>query len=319
MAARTRHCAHLLSCDLAVAQDVPVAGTHVKSAAHVRALLLECGGGRGIRVVRAQEDIEEAFKRCMGESPAGQLFPEKAPSGPDGCISRSRSWAMPRRRGHLCELQHRFSRRSLRWRPPPPSTKPRNPVEPYSPPRRRWHSTFEYLVNFHTGERVFLEINPRIQVKHAVTACPLYHHPRVPRHHPSLHGPPQSCAIQLRLTAEDPAKDFRLSAELHRVARGAWGACRCVAFRCALLRGHRGLSAVGEDRGGARAGFGETTQRAVRACGRRVWGTITRRGVKMNGVGSGRWWRTVLGKGEARYDVVGEGAVGCGANLEGGA
>ncbi|KZP24379.1 hypothetical protein FIBSPDRAFT_929893 [Athelia psychrophila] len=120
--------------------------------------------------------------------------------------------------------------------------------------------TFEYLVNFHTGERVFLEINPRIQVKHTVTAeiasldlvriwLVLFTTILA-----SLDitlasiSPPQSCGVRLRLTAEDPAKDFRLSAELHRVARGAWCPRRCVAFR--------GLFAVGEDRGGARAGFG---------------------------------------------------------------
>ncbi|KZP24347.1 hypothetical protein FIBSPDRAFT_856944 [Athelia psychrophila] len=117
MAARVRHCAHLLSCDLAVVQDVPVTPStraFVKDGTRYPAMIkaLDCGGGRRTRVVRAEEDIEEA---CMGESPAGQLFPEKALSGPDGCISRPRSWAMPRRRGHLCELQcsvqRRFSRR----------------------------------------------------------------------------------------------------------------------------------------------------------------------------------------------------------------
>ncbi|KZP13523.1 hypothetical protein FIBSPDRAFT_897303 [Athelia psychrophila] len=223
MAARTRHCAHLLSCDLAVAQDVPVApGTHVKSAAHVRALLLDCGGGRGIRVIRAEEDIEEAFKRCIGESHAGQLFPEKALSGPDGMhievhiLAAAVFQKVVEVNGALHHL--------------PPS----HEIQLSPAPRldEDGTGTFEYLVNFHNGERVFLEINPRILVKHTVTACPLYHHPRVPQHHPSLHGPPQSCALQLRLTAEDPAKDFRLSAELHRVARGAWGARRYVAFRC---------------------------------------------------------------------------------------
>ncbi|KZP13519.1 hypothetical protein FIBSPDRAFT_960440 [Athelia psychrophila] len=37
---------------------------------------------RRIRVVSAEEDIEEVFKRCMGESPSGQLFSDKALSVP---------------------------------------------------------------------------------------------------------------------------------------------------------------------------------------------------------------------------------------------
>ncbi|KZP24385.1 hypothetical protein FIBSPDRAFT_951157 [Athelia psychrophila] len=127
--------------------------------------------------------------------------------------------------------------------------------------------TFEYLVNFHTGGWVFLEINPRTQVKHTVTerksrasvscasSLSSLPSPSRPSTSPWPPWPPQSCAIHLRLTAEDPAKDFRLSAELYRVARGAWGARRYVAFRCALLRANRGLFAVGEDRGGTRAGF----------------------------------------------------------------
>ncbi|KZP24357.1 hypothetical protein FIBSPDRAFT_951124 [Athelia psychrophila] len=35
-------------------------------------------GGHGIPVVSAEEGAEEAFKRCMDESPSGQLFSENA-------------------------------------------------------------------------------------------------------------------------------------------------------------------------------------------------------------------------------------------------
>lgn len=68
----------MLSRDLAVAQGVPVArGAHVKSAGDVRAFAqgtvrypvmikaLDGGGGRGIRIVSAEEGVEEAFKRYV--------------------------------------------------------------------------------------------------------------------------------------------------------------------------------------------------------------------------------------------------------------
>ena len=43
---------------------------------------LDGGGGRGIRVVSKAEDVEEAYKRCLGESPSKQVFVEKALTGP---------------------------------------------------------------------------------------------------------------------------------------------------------------------------------------------------------------------------------------------
>lgn len=68
----------MLSRDLAVLQGVSVAlGKRVSSTAHVRAFIdsgvgypvmikaLDGGGGRGIRVVSAEDGIEEAFKRCF--------------------------------------------------------------------------------------------------------------------------------------------------------------------------------------------------------------------------------------------------------------
>lgn len=47
--------------------------------------------------------------------------------------------------------------------------------------------TFEYLVNAHSGEWVFLEINPRIQVEHTVTGTymreshPILSYPKIAR------------------------------------------------------------------------------------------------------------------------------------------
>ncbi|KZP24412.1 hypothetical protein FIBSPDRAFT_951177 [Athelia psychrophila] len=86
--------AHLLSRELAISNGVSVVpGTHVKSAAHGPAFvkdgvrypaMIKAAGRRGrrIRVVSARECDEEAFKRYIDESPTGQVFSEKALSGP---------------------------------------------------------------------------------------------------------------------------------------------------------------------------------------------------------------------------------------------
>ncbi|KZP24438.1 hypothetical protein FIBSPDRAFT_929917 [Athelia psychrophila] len=306
----------------------PVApSTRVKSAVHVRAFVkdgtrypvmikaLDCEGGREIRVVRAEEDIEEALKRfvrikfkdsctsanwdqfrCIGESPAGQLFPEKALSGLDGCISRSRSWAMPQSRGHLCELQcsvqRRFSRRLPRWRAPPS-----HQIQ-LSPARRLDEDgtgTFEYLVNFHTGEWVFLEINPRIQVKHTVTER---------KSRASV-----SCASSLRFSITLASLDITLASMApHKAAPYICASLLKTPPRTSvsplssivwpegrgtrvdtwlsgalLHRGNRGLFAVGEDCGGARAGFGGGDAEGGACLRETSIGNDDEEGLKMNG------------------------------------
>ncbi|KZP10368.1 hypothetical protein FIBSPDRAFT_938080 [Athelia psychrophila] len=65
--------ADTISRDLAVAQGIPVEG-------HMR----------GMGVVSAEEGVEEAFKRCLGESPYAQLFAAKALSGSGGSTLRRR-------------------------------------------------------------------------------------------------------------------------------------------------------------------------------------------------------------------------------------
>ncbi|KZP15965.1 hypothetical protein FIBSPDRAFT_958320 [Athelia psychrophila] len=44
---------------------------------------LDGGSGRGIRVVSAQEGVEEALKRCAGETQSGRFPSQKALSGPE--------------------------------------------------------------------------------------------------------------------------------------------------------------------------------------------------------------------------------------------
>jgi len=85
----------MLSRELAISLNIPVAaGQRVSSADSVHSFAnqpgvsypvmikaLDGGGGRGIRVVAAEDGVEEAFKRCLGESPSRQVFVEKALTG----------------------------------------------------------------------------------------------------------------------------------------------------------------------------------------------------------------------------------------------
>lgn len=102
----------ILSRELATSLNVKVAsGTRVSSSTDVHHFAqrigypvmikaLDGGGGRGIRIVRAGDEVEEAFKRCprvllkttssvvlilflrcLGESPSKQVFAEQALTG----------------------------------------------------------------------------------------------------------------------------------------------------------------------------------------------------------------------------------------------
>ena len=80
----------MLSRELATSLNINISpGTRAFSASDVLAFAqnegfpvmikaLDGGGGRGIRIVLKPEDVEEAFKRCLGESPSRQVFAEKA-------------------------------------------------------------------------------------------------------------------------------------------------------------------------------------------------------------------------------------------------
>ncbi|KZP12838.1 hypothetical protein FIBSPDRAFT_148493 [Athelia psychrophila] len=140
---------------------------------------LNGGGRRGMRVISAEEGVEEAFKRfveirasctyadadhfrCMGESPS---CVEKALPGPgwkhievqivgDGAGDVVHLWERE------CSVQRRFQNVVER-----PSPSPGNPVEYLLAPsvnmalawRYQGVGTFEYLVNSRTGKQVFLE------------------------------------------------------------------------------------------------------------------------------------------------------------------
>ncbi|KAJ3513150.1 hypothetical protein NLJ89_g3111 [Agrocybe chaxingu] len=238
----------MLSRDFAMSLNINIApGTRVSSASDVRSFAkaagvgypvmikaLDGGGGRGIRVVESEEGVEEAFKRCLGESPSKQVFAEKAFTGPgwkhievqvigDGTGAVNHFWERE------CSVQRRFQKIVEMA----PSGLSRKAVQPLidaslklaSHLKYKGLGTFEYLVNAVTNSWIFLEINPRVQVEHTITEevtdvdlvrvqLLLFSSSRFSLASLSLSNPPpppSSFAVQLRLTAEDPARGFQLA------------------------------------------------------------------------------------------------------------
>ncbi|KZP24356.1 hypothetical protein FIBSPDRAFT_951123 [Athelia psychrophila] len=143
---------------------------------------------------------------------------------------------MPREAWRLCELQcseqWRFQR-VVKIEPDKLHLSPTHLLD------EDGTGTFEYLANLQTAQWVF-EMNPRIQVEHTATeeltnldlvrAQLLFSFATLASLDltPASIGPRQGCSVQLRITADSPTKDFRLSAgailaQLHRVAQGARG------------------------------------------------------------------------------------------------
>lgn len=192
------------------------------------------GGGRGIRLVCKDEELDNAVDRAIGESPSRTVFVEKAAVDRfhhvevqvigDGTGQVRHLWERD------CSVQRRFQK-----------------VVEYAPvvSRRsdlmgqvidsalriagsiRYESlgTFEFLVSDQKDEFYFLEINPRLQVEHtiteSITGVDLVQTQLLLAQGHSLHQlglhpisvqdpPPQSFSIQLRLCAEDPNNNFSL-------------------------------------------------------------------------------------------------------------
>jgi acetyl/propionyl-CoA carboxylase alpha subunit len=143
------------------------------------------GGGRGLRVVRSADEVEEAWTRCRSEATAafgcGDLYVERL-------LPRARhvevqvlgdfSGAVAHLGERECSLQRRYQK-LVEVAPAP--------VLPGSVRERLWAcavriaeevrfdnvGTFEFLVDVEAldgaTEPVFLEVNPRLQVEHTVT------------------------------------------------------------------------------------------------------------------------------------------------------
>ncbi|UPX20381.1 Pyruvate carboxylase [Ascochyta rabiei] len=194
------------------------------------------GGGRGIRLIRTEEQLASSVKRAVEESPSKQLFAEKAAVDGfrhvevqiigDGSGNVTHLWERE------CSIQRRYQKvvelapsivsdRKLIARVIEDALKLARSVHYFS------LGTFEFLVNPDTKEHYFLEVNPRLQVEHTITesismtdlvkaqlllaqgasleTCGLPTTVRNPEE------PPPSHSIQLRITAENVESDWSLS------------------------------------------------------------------------------------------------------------
>ncbi|KAI9929862.1 hypothetical protein AWENTII_003690 [Aspergillus wentii] len=193
------------------------------------------GGGRGIRLVRDDGELESSVDRAIGESPSHTVFVEKAAVDGfhhievqvvgDGTGQVRHLWERD------CSAQRRFQKIV---ECAPALTSDRNLVGKViesalrmaSTIRYRSLGTFEFLVNAERSEFYFLEINPRLQVEHTITesitgidlvqtqlllaqGCSLQQLDLYEAK--SDDSPPtRLSSIQLRLCAEDPNNKFSL-------------------------------------------------------------------------------------------------------------
>ncbi|KXN80936.1 Pyruvate carboxylase [Leucoagaricus sp. SymC.cos] len=261
----------MLSRNLAVSLDVQVApGDRVLSSNDVRSFAaregvgypimikaLDGGGGRGIRVVKDASEVDEAFKRCMGESPSRQVFAEKALTGwkhieiqiiGDGTGAVNHCWerecSVQRRHVYstinAVTLSNAFFVRFQKIVEVAPSRLPRHAIQLLVNAslkiaghlKYKGLGTFEFLVNASTYQWVFLEINPRVQVEYTITGMTLLssvanYSNTFSLSSLSLNTPPPIpifTAIQLRLTAENPENSFLLSSGIINNSELQWPA-----------------------------------------------------------------------------------------------
>ncbi|KAH6176293.1 hypothetical protein HBI68_061050 [Parastagonospora nodorum] len=194
------------------------------------------GGGRGIRLIRSEDQLASLVRRAVEESPSKQVFAEKAAVDGfrhieiqiigDGTGNVTHLWERE------CSLQRRYQK-VIELAPSMVSDREliakvtENALRIAREVRYFSLGTFEFLVNPTSGEYYFLEVNPRLQVEHTITEsismtdivqaqlllaqgakldqCGLPNAERDPRIPPAAHS------IQLRVTAENVQSDWSLS------------------------------------------------------------------------------------------------------------
>ncbi len=138
------------------------------------------GGGRGMRAVRSVEDIADAYARCQAEARAAfgddRLYVERL-------IQRARHIEVQvigdgRVVSHLWERDCTLQRRNQKLLEiaPSPNLHPRlrgailaAAVRLAEAVNYRGLGTFEFLLDEDSGDFVFMEANPRLQVEHTIT------------------------------------------------------------------------------------------------------------------------------------------------------
>ncbi|KAH6666867.1 carbamoyl-phosphate synthase L chain, ATP binding domain-containing protein [Halenospora varia] len=195
------------------------------------------GGGRGIRIVREEGEMEGLARLALKESPSGKAFAEKAAIGGwrhvevqivgDGKGNVRHMWERE------CSIQRRFQK-VVEFAPSSISDR-RLVAEVIKSALRMAKSinylslgTFEFLVKPSPPEFYFLEVNPRLQVEHTITESismgvdlvkmQLFLaqgesleniFPKELTREPEV--PPPMFSLQLRVTAEDVGNDWSLS------------------------------------------------------------------------------------------------------------
>lgn len=210
------------------------------------------GGGRGIRLVNDAAALQQSFARAVNESPSRKVFAEKAAVGGfrhvevqvlgDGRGNVRHFW------DRECSIQRRFQKivevapaaflsASLRTPIIGAALRMAKTIKYLS------LGTWEFLVSSEGSKFYFMEVNPRLQVEHTVTeaicgtdlvrfqlllalsrrnqtdekltqALPLAGAAI------ASDPPPSCCALQLRITAEDPQQNFSLS--IGRIRQVVW-------------------------------------------------------------------------------------------------
>ncbi|KIY00318.1 uncharacterized protein Z520_04003 [Fonsecaea multimorphosa CBS 102226] len=190
------------------------------------------GGGRGIRLVKSEDALDNAVQRCVAESPSRLVFAEQAAVEGykhievqivgDGKGGVTHLWERD------CSVQRRFQK-IVELAPAPVQNRKviaqviDSAVRMATQLKYLGLGTWEYLVNVQQEKFFFLEINPRLQVEHTITECitgvdlvkqqlllAQGLQTRLGGSHDANKAPP-SASIQLRLCAEDPTAGFSLS------------------------------------------------------------------------------------------------------------
>ncbi|CAG7964943.1 unnamed protein product [Penicillium salamii] len=193
------------------------------------------GGGRGIRLVRQESELENSIQRAIGESPSRSVFVEKA--AVDG-FHHVEVQVIGDRTGqvrHLWERDCSAQRRFQKVVECAPALMDRTLIGKVIGAALRMAQkvgyqslgTFEFLVSEERQEFYFLEVNARLQVEHTITEAisgvdlvqtqlllaqgwtlnELEISAQVDPNQP----PPSAFSIQLRLCSEDPDNGFALS------------------------------------------------------------------------------------------------------------
>ncbi|KAL4913861.1 hypothetical protein BDW62DRAFT_220458 [Aspergillus aurantiobrunneus] len=229
-----------LECNLATSPGSSPASAdlhQIESFAHdvgypVMIKAVDGGGGRGIRLVRGDNELETAARASTAESPSQTVFVEKAAvdgfhhleiqvigDGKDVQHLWERDCSVQRRFQKIVEFapsiirdtHHELVRNVAD-----------SAVRIMAAIQYRSLGTVEFLVNEQLGEFYFLEINPRIQVEHtiteAITGVDLVQAQLlIAQGHTLSQIGLGTCpetrghSIQLRLCAEDPRANFSLS------------------------------------------------------------------------------------------------------------